>query len=56
MDQNGNTVHTYPDPPGMFLIAARPSGFMGAQPNILVCTFADRRQDSILRQQREKQN
>lgn len=54
-DQNGNTVHTYPDPPGMYLIASRPSGFLGQQPNILVCTFADRRQDAILREQREKQ-
>lgn len=54
-DQNGNVVHTYPDPPGMFLIAARPSGFLGQQPNLLVCTFADRREDAILREQREKQ-
>lgn len=43
-DRSGNTMHEFPDPPGMYFVSARPSGFLGAQRNLLVCTFADRRQ------------
>ncbi len=45
-DLGGNTVITFPNPPGMFCTAARPSGFLGGTRNLWVCTFSDRRQSS----------
>lgn len=43
-DRAGNALFEFTDPPGMYLAAVRPSGFLGARRNLLVCTFADRRQ------------
>ncbi len=54
-DRTGKVLQTFPDPPGMYLIAARPSGFLGQQCNLLVCTFSDRRQDAMLRSERDRQ-
>lgn len=55
-DRGGNIVHDFPDPPGMFMVAARPSGFLGTTRNLLVCTFSDRRQDRVLSEPRKRQN
>ena len=44
--QDTETIITYPEPPGMFCTAARPSGFMGSSRNLWVCTFSDRPQSS----------
>jgi hypothetical protein len=54
-DGSGSVVHAFPNPPGMFLVAARPSGFMVSTRNLLVCTFSDRRRDAVLPFPREKQ-
>ena len=43
-DKGGNTLFEFTEPPGMYLVAVRPSGFLGARRNLLVCTFADRRE------------
>jgi len=42
-DKGGDTLFEFEDPPGAYLSAVRPSGFLGARRNLLVCTFADRR-------------
>ena len=41
-----NNIISYPDPPGMYCTAARPSGFMGRTRNLWVCTFSDRPQST----------
>ena len=43
-DKAGKTIVDFPNPPGMFCTAARPSGFLGVTRNLWVCTFSDRRQ------------
>lgn len=56
-DRTGAVMHTFPNPPGMFLVAARPSGFLQGVRNLLVCTFSARDQDAILRRrERTRQN
>lgn len=40
--QDTETIISYPNPPGMFCTAARPSGFLGKTRNLWVCTFSDR--------------
>ncbi len=45
-DKAGDTLFEFTEPPGMYLAAVRPSGFLGARRNLLVCTFADRRKTS----------
>jgi hypothetical protein len=42
-DKAGNNLFEFTEPPGAYLAAVRPSGFLGARRNLLVCTFADRR-------------
>lgn len=54
-DLAGNVMHTFPDPPGMYLVAARPSGFFGGTRNLLVCTFQERRQDRVTAEPRKTQ-
>jgi hypothetical protein len=55
-DRAGNVLHTFTDPPGMYVIAARPSGFMGRARNLLVCTLSDRRQDTMAPIPEKRQN
>jgi hypothetical protein len=40
----GVVLYTYPDPPGMYVTAARHSGHMLGQPNLWVVTLSDRRE------------
>lgn len=52
----GVVQHTFPNPPGMFLLSVRPSGFLGGGRNLFVCTFSDRRRDAIVPAPREREN
>ncbi len=52
----GEKIDEFPDPPGMYLVAARPSGFLGVARNLLVCTFSDRRQDTAAPMPEKRQN
>jgi len=53
---DGTVIWDFPDPPGMFVLACRPSGFLGPRANLLVCTLADRQQDTMITPPRGRQN